>query len=173
VPTAISTPDAVKLELLIRSLNRGQTVCISALGQSMLPAIWPKDLLVIERVECGRLALGKIVLRRIGEQLQVHRLVGKLSESANVGASNWITKGDSNPHPDIDAFAEEDILGVVVAIQRYRRSTSLKRRSGLRRLASFALRASPLLRNTALRLHYWRHARSIQSPTEHAAAIAS
>jgi tetratricopeptide (TPR) repeat protein len=51
-----------KLELAATLLRAGGSIRIKALGTSMLPTIWPGDILHIEGKACGELAIGDVVV---------------------------------------------------------------------------------------------------------------
>ena len=86
-------------------------------GASMLPSVWPGDVLTVRRRSPAELLLGRIVLCYRNGEFVAHRLVGKRGDY-------WITRGDSHAFEDTP-FRGADVLGEVVGIQRGSRSVPL------------------------------------------------
>lgn len=93
-------------------------VRLKAWGTSMLPSVWPGDLLTIESATYDELVPGDIVLVLRDKRFLVHRLVEGRPGRDFVCL---ITKGDAIPHNDPPAAASE-LLGRVVRIRRANRS---------------------------------------------------
>src|SRR5450759_2527605 len=74
-----------------------------ATGASMLPALWPGDLMTIQSAGIAAIGPGEIVLFRLNRSLCLHRAV------QNTGGC-LITRGDSVPDPDPPVQPSE-ILG--------------------------------------------------------------
>lgn len=102
--------EAHKLDLATEVLRAGGTIRLQALGTSMLPSIWPGDVLSIERKPGEGMVPGDIVLVARDSRFFVHRLIEK-------HGSRWITRGDSLPQNDAPV-AEVQVLGRVSLIQR-------------------------------------------------------
>jgi Peptidase S24-like len=83
-----------------------------AKGASMLPALWPGDLVTIHSASIDQIRGGEIVLFRADRQLCLHRVVRK---SRGV----LITRGDS-VRCDDEPVHPHDILGRLVGVQRGR-----------------------------------------------------
>ena len=138
-----------KLVLAAQILNSGGAIRLQALGTSMLPSIWPGDVLVIESKSGAETVPGDIVLVARDGRFVVHRLVEKLN-------SHWITRGDSVPQNDPPATAPE-LLGRVSAIHRkHRVFIPQPRVSRSVRTLSWMLCRWGGLRNIALRVHSLR-----------------
>jgi signal peptidase I len=75
----------------------------------MLPAIWPGDTLVVERVNADQVKAGEVVLVGRNGRLCAHRVISRKEDS---GTSHWITQGDSMPMPD-PPVSESELLGRV------------------------------------------------------------
>lgn len=105
----IEPRDGHKLELATEVLVSGG-LRLQALGTSMLPAIWPGDVLSIEPKSSQEMSPGDIVLVARQGRFFVHRLIGKRN-------GGWITRGDSLPQNDEPA-AEIQVLGKVSLIHR-------------------------------------------------------
>jgi len=91
-------------------LRSGSTVRIRAFGTSMLPTIWPGDVLLVEGRALDQLECGDLVLVKREEGVRIHRLV------INCGA-HWITRGDAMPQDD-PPLRPAEILGRVAEIRR-------------------------------------------------------
>jgi hypothetical protein len=112
-----------KIDLATEVLNSGGTIRLRALGTSMLPSIWPGDVLVIESTVDTELLPGDIVLVARDDRFFVHRLIKR-------HGSRWITRGDAVPQNDPAARASE-LLGRVSAVHRKHRIVIPKRRISL------------------------------------------
>jgi len=130
VPSMPSTQEAredAKLDLVAELLRCSGAVRLKAWGASMLPSLWPGDLLTIQTVAHDDVVPGEIVLVMRDNRFLVHRLVEKQRVQDCV---SWITRGDAMPHDDAPVAASE-LLGRVVAINRGNRSLVPVRRLSL------------------------------------------
>jgi hypothetical protein len=155
-------------ELALEVLQHHGFVTLRALGTSMLPTLWPGDLLRIERTNAQVVGLGDLVLFRREERLYIHRLIA-IGPSAD-GA--LITRGDSLPQAD-PPFSPGQLLGRVTGVTREGRAIPLKRNPGLMgRMVSCLLRQAGW-RGCAvlLKLHGWR--RRIAGPGARVATSSS
>ena len=87
---------------------------IKAIGTSMLPTLWPGDLLTIRLHEFERVLPGELILYARQNRFFVHRVIRKLVRDR---CHMLVTRGDALPHPDLPIGAQ-DFLGKVVAIER-------------------------------------------------------
>jgi hypothetical protein len=148
-----STPEVrtnAKADLAAELLRHGGSVLLKARGTSMLPSVWPGDLLTIQSVACDEVVAGDIVLVLRDHHFFVHRLVGlRLGQDCLL----WVTRGDAMPHDDPPAAASE-LLGRVANIRRGNCSFVPRRRVSLfhRTLARMLCRWDRF-RNLALRIH--------------------
>jgi hypothetical protein len=110
----VDRAQTVKCDLAARVLLSSGRLQFSATGASMLPALWPGDLMTVQSAGIADIGLGEIVLFRLNRSLCLHRVV------QNTGGS-LITRGDSVPDPD-PPVQPSAILGRLVAVQRGRRS---------------------------------------------------
>src|SRR5579863_4419438 len=87
-------------------------------GLSMLPAIWPGDVLTVNSVSPKLLESGQIVLYRRNRKLTAHRVV-------QVGTDHLLTRGDcvSSLDPPVPFSA---MVGQVTAICRNGRAAKLQ-----------------------------------------------
>jgi len=93
-------------------------VRLKVTGASMLPYVWPGDVVTVQRRDAADLRPGQIVLYRRHGKLIAHRV------KAIVG-DYLITQGDSLPHSDSPVSTSE-VVGQLVGILRDGRSTSLE-----------------------------------------------
>jgi hypothetical protein len=138
-----------KLELATEVLRSGGAIRLQALGTSMLPSVWPGDVLSIEHAPGEDMVPGDIVLVARDGRFFVHRLIEKRE-------SDWITRGDSLPQND-PSLAEAQVLGKVSLIHRKRRLiVPSSRVSPLGRTLAWMLCRWDLFRNLSLRIHSFR-----------------
>jgi hypothetical protein len=155
--------EAEKLNLICQALKSGSVVRLQAHGLSMLPTIWPHDILTIQGAHRGGLSVGDIVMYRKDNRCFVHRIVKPMPDFEVAAEDAWVTQGDSNSQPDSPPVAASQLHGIVVGVQRYQRSIILPAQLvGLRRCAAWLLGRSARLRSLALRLHVFFHRRSLQ-----------
>jgi hypothetical protein len=105
---------AVKCDLASEVLRSFGTLRFAARGWSMLPAIWPADTLVVDRVSPDQVGVGEVVLVGRNGRLCAHRVVSKADDSGN---PRWITQGDAVEWPD-PPVREAEILGRVAYLIR-------------------------------------------------------
>jgi signal peptidase I len=112
LPQAFGEVYAVKCELASEVLRSHGTLRLRVMGWSMLPTVWPGDVLVIERVDSGAVSEGDIVLFGRDRRLFAHRVVG-----TNKPGEKILTRGDAMPQPD-PPVSDCDLLGRVSFILR-------------------------------------------------------
>lgn len=84
-------------------------------GACMSPFLLPDDIVVVRKVDCADLKMGAIVVyRAASKNLVVHRFLGWAEEP---GAPLLKMKGDLSTE-DIEYLKPEDLVGLVVAVQR-------------------------------------------------------
>ncbi|MGA8214526.1 MAG: S24 family peptidase [Candidatus Sulfotelmatobacter sp.] len=149
-----------KLGLTVAMLRLSGTVRLQAWGVSMLPSLWPGDLLTIQSATQDEIVPGDIVLVMRDNRLCVHRLVERRRDQ---DCFSWTTRGDAMPHNDPPVAASE-LLGRVSGVRRANRSFVPSRRlSPLQSALACMLCRSNLFRNLTLRIH----AASVQAdPTQ-------
>jgi hypothetical protein len=138
-------------EEVLRSYGR---LRIMARGSSMIPTIFPGDILFVERDPLARLRPGHVVLASRGGRFFAHR-VARLT--ALGGAPRVITRGDALCADD-PAFFHEEILGRVISVIRGRRQIELAGREEQKslRMWRWAIRNSDVIATGALWLHSMR-----------------
>lgn len=132
-----------KLELAQAVLRAGNTIQIRAFGTSMLPTIWPGDVLAIESASLNGFACGDLVLIETQNGIRVHRLIEK-SDSC------CVTRGDAMPQDDPE-IKPDQVLGRVLEIYRRNRVLTPRRQvQGVNRLLAWLLSRSQTFCNIAL-----------------------
>lgn len=92
---------------LVRTVGK---LRLAVVGSSMLPAIRPRDLLIIRRCTIQAARVGDVVLFARGERLFAHRVIA-------AGAKALVTRGDALPAPD-DPVEGSELLGRVERVVR-------------------------------------------------------
>jgi len=138
-----------KLSLAADILRASGSIRLRALGTSMLPSIWPGNVLNIKSMTAEDAATGDIVLFEHDDRFFIHRLIEKRD-------LEWTTRGDSLPHDD-PAVSPSAFLGRVSAIHRGHRVIVPKAQPSLPlRAIAWALGHCDLLLRLALRADRWR-----------------
>jgi len=104
---------AVKCDLagdVLRAFGSGR---FPAVGWSMIPAVWPGDTLVVERIS-DQVCVGDIVVVARDGRLCGHRVVAIEGDPGN---PQWTTQGDALPVPDRPVRGSE-LLGRVAYLIR-------------------------------------------------------
>ena len=142
---------AMKQKLLLLQVLRDYgRVRIRAFGTSMLPVLWPGDVLGVERTDGGEIRRGDIALFERREQLFAHRV---LAVCGSAEQQVLLTQGDSVPHTD-PPFRASELRGRVEVLVRAGDEIPLERRPGVfSRIASWLFRQSGPLRRVSLALH--------------------
>lgn len=144
----LDTREHLKLDLVVETLRCRGTTNLRAWGVSMLPAVWPGDLLTIQSASSGEIVLGDIVLVLQDHRFFIHRLVAKQLDQ---GVASWITKGDAVRHNDPVTM---DLLGRVIEIRRGKHTWYPARSvSRFHSAIAWMLCHSSQLRNLALRIY--------------------
>lgn len=130
-------------------------------GSSMLPTLWPGDIVTLVAMT-HEPQVGEIVLFRRCDQFVIHRVI-QVAPSA--GPSQITTRGDCMNDED-SMIAASDVLGRVTMVQRGSREFSVANRvslpgKGIRWLLS----RSDFLSNFALRWHAARSRELEFAPT--------
>lgn len=147
MPCAREIHEDAKLELAAELLRNGGAIRLQALGTSMLPTIWPGDVVSIENRRGKEIAPGDLVLVARDHKFFIHRLVEQLS-------SHWITRGDSLPRNDVPVD-EAHVLGRVSVIHRKAGAVIPKRQVPLLfRLLAWMLSRSDTFRKLVLHTHW-------------------
>jgi signal peptidase I len=103
-----------KQSMAMEVLRQTGFLRIRVLGESMLPGIWPGDLIIIKRQPAETFAIGDIGLFNRSDRFFAHRIEKIVTI---LGSLHFITRGDSVSDND-PSFHQAELLGKVVAIQR-------------------------------------------------------
>jgi hypothetical protein len=142
--------DDRKLGLAVVMLRGGGAVRLELRGTSMLPSLWPGDLLTIQFVAHNQVVPGDIVLVMRDNRFFAHRLIGKQHDQDCV---TLITRGDAVPQND-PPVATSELLGRVSGIRRGSRSLVPSQRVSLfQRALAWMLCRWDHFRSLALRIH--------------------
>ena len=101
-------------ELVLEVARTAGEVRLKVTGASMLPTVWPGDVLTVQRCEMSELQPGQIVLYRRDAKLTAHRITSMAGDCL-------IARGDALPCCDPPVGAPE-VVGRVVSIVRNGRS---------------------------------------------------
>lgn len=102
---------ALVADVLQRSGRLPQSVRLRVHGESMLPALWPGDVVEIASCSLEEVRPGEIVLAQRDGRLFLHRLVGRSNTPCT--PNGFLLRGDSMPGPD-PHFPTEALLGRLV-----------------------------------------------------------
>jgi len=137
----------LKRQLFLEILKSSGEAKLAVTGGSMLPSIWPGDVLEVHRQAVSEIATGDVVLCERQGGFLAHRVVGKV---AGPKGTLLITRGDALRAPDAPVSSEE-LLGRVTAILRGSRRLG-PRLTRWHRAASWLFSRSDLCARLALRL---------------------
>jgi signal peptidase I len=105
--------DQLKLSMSAEFLRARGFLRLKVAGRSMLPTMWPGDVLTIESRRPGDLTVGDIGLFEHRARFFIHRIQRLLILN---GSLHFVTRGDSASHDD-PPFPPESLLGKVVQIE--------------------------------------------------------
>ena len=149
---------AAHRELLAEVARKFGEIRFKATGDSMLPSVWPGDLLTVRRQSFSEFQSGDTVLYERGDESALTRSYGPASPKGRgfvahriVGRTGrqLITRGDSLRRNDAPVH-EEQVLGRVVCVTRNGRRIGLEF-TRKRRMAAWVLRRSDLAGRVVLR----------------------
>ena len=113
-PATLEMAHAAKCELAEKTLRLFGSLRLRVTGLSMLPSVWPGDLLLIRRQQMDQIYPGDIVLFGCHGRLIAHRAVFKTDD---LEAPSLITRGDALPSQD-SPISPAQLLGKVSGILR-------------------------------------------------------
>ena len=147
---AIPTRLNLQCELAVETLNSSGELRLRAMGSSMIPSLWPGDVLIIQQLLMGAAEVGEIVLFQREGRFYIHRLERRI---CGRDGERWVTRGDAVAACDLPVESAE-VLGRVVSVERNGAQFKVEPRLSLsRRLVSHLLRRSDLAIRVLLRLH--------------------
>jgi signal peptidase I len=142
-----------KLEMVAEVLHGGANVSLELHGASMLPALWPGDVLTVRPIADDELVIGDLVFVFRGGRSFVHRLIRRLKLG---GCPCWITRGDAVRHEDTP-LSTSQVLGRVARIRRGSRDLAPSRKlSRTQRAFAWLLWHSARINGIILRIHVFR-----------------
>jgi hypothetical protein len=109
-----SERDVERCALAVEILRGTGRLRLQVHGESMLPTLWPRDVVEIEACSVEAVTPGEIVLAVREGRFFLHRFVRQLSRSG------FLTRGDSMPACDPE-FPNHALLGRLVAFRHIRR----------------------------------------------------
>jgi len=115
-PDWSTVQSALVAEVLRRNDNRPR-VRLRVYGESMLPALWPGDVVEIEACSFGELRAGEIVLAEREGRLFLHRLI------ADRRPDGFVLRGDCMRSAD-PGYPADALLGRLMAGTRERRDVT-------------------------------------------------
>jgi signal peptidase I len=150
--SANMNPQALKegrCSLVAEALREWGVLKIRATGVSMLPTLWPGDLLTVQSRQLEEIEPGEIVLYRRRGRFFIHRCVSKSLTGDDIFL---IARGDSMPGDDPPVRGDQ-VLGKITEIQRSGSVFSPARKlSPFRRMVGYMLCHWGLFRRVGLRL---------------------
>jgi hypothetical protein len=143
----------VQLDLAAEVLRRFGEVRIVELGRSMIPSIYPGDLLTIRSGEKSAARCGDIVLHLRAGRFCLHRVTRTWQERGRLMFATW---GDAAAQQD-PPFDEDQFLGRVTTIVRHGKPVEFAQMDTLRmKLLRRAVRKSEAAATGLLRWHLLR-----------------
>jgi len=143
--------DEPKRDLFLEVLRSFGQARLMVTVTSMLPAVWPGDILTVHRQDMEDILPGEIVLCARDGSFSAHRVVRMIQ---NLDCALVITRGDRLLRTDPPVSAGE-LLGQVTAIERGNRSI-VPRMTFWGQIASWILCRSELCTRVLLRLRAFR-----------------
>lgn len=153
MPQSAQSQNQFKHSLAAEVLRSTGWVRLAALGNSMLPALWPGDFVTIQAASLDQIQTGDVVLFARDRRFFIHRALRKVQLRSE---TRLLTRGDAMPKADAPVAAEE-LLGKVVFVERGSRpSIQVPACSLLRRCLGLTLAYFASVRSIALRWHVRR-----------------
>ena len=120
------TRNEVHCALAAETLRKSGKLRFRAVGSSMVPVIWPGDILEVRSVEFSTIEIGDVVLFSRGQSLCAHRVEG-------ISESSLITRGYSVSIPD-PPVNQAELLGRVIGLTRNGRQMRISSKLPIRML---------------------------------------
>jgi signal peptidase I len=109
-----STRTELKHDLAVELLRSCGQARLPVNGSSMLPSLWPGDILEVRRQDVAKVVLGQVVVFERDARLVVHRVIRRVRRD---GCTLLITRGDRCWRPDAPVSGKE-LLGCVEVVER-------------------------------------------------------
>jgi len=107
VPDGFPAREAERCALAVDGLRASGRLRLQVHGESMLPILWPGDVVEIKSCSLDDVMPGEIVLALRARRFFLHRFVER-------SQNGFLLRGDSMPHPD-PRFPSEALLGRLVS----------------------------------------------------------
>jgi hypothetical protein len=115
-----SARDELNCALAAEVLRKFGTIQFRAIGSSMIPAVWPGDILQVRSAGIDEIAVGDVILFWRDSAFCAHRVLLKRGQSL-------VTGGDSVSTSD-RPITQTEVLGRVVALSRNGKTILVQRR---------------------------------------------
>jgi hypothetical protein len=139
-----------KHNLAVEVLRSTGVLRLVAFGHSMLPTLFPGDMLTVKVEPLAEIQAGDVVLFARQGRFFIHRNLRNVRRGSG---SLLVTRGDSMPYADEPVTADE-LLGKIVSVERGARPPmSVPPCSRSRRMAGLMMGYSGKLRSLALLWH--------------------
>lgn len=139
-----------KGSLVVEALRLHGSCRLQVSGSSMLPTLWPGDLILIQRKPLPQLGVGDIVLNETQGRFFLHRLQRLRTDVVGI---QLVTRGDAMPQPD-PPFSIDHLLGVLTGVRRAGDWVPLPRRmSAPDRVVAAIAQRSALFSRFLMRAH--------------------
>jgi len=142
--------DIIGCELAAEVIRSSGILRLRAAGASMLPAVWPGDVLLVSGRNATDARPGEIVLFKRARRLVAHRVVKNIESTTG---RQWVTRGDSVEGNDAPVTRNE-LLGRITLIERGSRQI-IPNQSTLSRVASWILSRSDFATKVVLKVAIW------------------
>lgn len=161
--TTLAEAHAAKCELAAEVLRSCGRLRLKVTGWSMLPTIWPGEMLMIQHTESDAVSEGDIVLCARERKFSAHRVIGKSSKDSSI-----VTQGDAMAQID-PPVSQHDLLGKVAFIVRNGKCIAPDKKLRLRECAVAALvRRSDLAARLVVGVHGMRRRSGVQNANDQA-----
>jgi signal peptidase I len=149
------------LELAADVLERGERLSLRVRGSSMLPSLFPGDVLTFRRCSPAEIVVGDIVLFLREGRCFIHRVAERMAVG---GDSRILTRGDALPVCDAPV-GETEVLGRLSVVERKGWRLPPPRLGPVRSLVAGLVRHSPLAARAlvAAQQRFWPEAEAIVS----------
>ena len=107
--------ESVRCHLAAESLRATGALRLRAIGSSMLPAVWPGEILYIESRKIDHVRIGEIAAFKCYGKMVIHRVIEIRNSEAR--GLTLIARGDSLRRND-PPIGQAELLGVVVGLER-------------------------------------------------------
>lgn len=142
--------DQSKHNLAVEVLRKTGNLRLTAFGNSMLPTLFPGDILTIKAEPLAEIRAGDVVLFARHDRFFIHRTLRQQQKNSE---TLLLTRGDAMPEADQPVTADE-LLGKIVSLQRGTHpAVAVPGCSIFRRIVGLLLAYSGGLRSLVLRWH--------------------